>query len=229
MKTHTYLKNGVLVAMGALAVVLVSGCGGVPGDNTRPASANPNPPTPAPAQSAAPGSISVSRSVHAGAPPVTPPVAPPGQAPAPNALPECLVSDLRLELGQGDGAAGTVYRPLRFVNVGGRTCFTHGFPGVSYVAGDDGHQVGPAAVRDGEKGDPVSLSPGQVGFATVGFVNVRNYDEAVCQPTLVRGLRVYPPQETNSVFVPMDGAEGCAANPPGQQLTVLAVRPGTGG
>jgi hypothetical protein len=100
---------------------------------------------------------------------------------------------------------------------------------VSYVAGDDGHQVGPAAAREGEKGDPVTLNPGQVGFATVGFVNVRNYDEAACQPTPVKGLRVYPPHETASVFVPMDGAEGCAANPPGQQLIVMAVRPGTDG
>jgi hypothetical protein len=94
---------------------------------------------------------------------------------------------------------------------------------VSYVAGDDGHQVGPAAFRDGATGKAISLTPGKTVFAPVGFVQVRNYDPAVCKPTSVRGLRVYPPHEYNSMFVSAPGT-GCAGKPPGNQLTVQTIR-----
>jgi hypothetical protein len=41
-------------------------------------------------------------------------------------------------------------------------------------------------------------------------------------PTPVRGLRIYPPGDTASLFVPMDGT-GCTATPPGAQLSVRTV------
>lgn len=141
---------------------------------------------------------------------------------------DCKAADLTLTVGDGDAAAGTVYRPLRFINSGSRVCTIQGFPGVSYVAGTDGHQVGPAAFRDGTKGAVVTLQPGQVAAATVGFVNVRNYDQAACQPTQVLGIRVYPPHDTAAMFVPMDGL-GCLKTPPGNQLTVRTVNPGANG
>jgi hypothetical protein len=140
---------------------------------------------------------------------------------------ECKVADLKLSLGGGDSAAGTTYRSLVFTNKGNRTCTIQGFPGVSYVAGDDGHQVGPAAYRVGKKGPAVTLKPGASAYADVGFVQVRNYDPAVCKPTEVRGLRVYPPHEYDSMYVPNAGT-GCAGKPPGNQLTVATVKPGTG-
>ena len=96
------------------------------------------------------------------------------------------------------------------------------------MAGDDGHQVGPAAFREGTKGAAVSLGPGETAFATVGFVQVHNFDPAVCKPTAVRGLRIYPPHETASLFLAMDGI-GCAGTPPGNQLTVKTVQKGQGG
>jgi hypothetical protein len=147
-----------------------------------------------------------------------------GEKPAPASDPaECKVTELKLSLGGGDAAAGTTYRQLRFTNKGSRTCTIQGFPGVSYVAGEDGHQVGPAAFRDGSKGKAISLKPGMTVFAPVGFVQVRNYDAAVCKPTAVRGLRVYPPHEYNSMFVTAAGT-GCAGTPPGNQLTVQTIR-----
>ncbi|MFI7674890.1 DUF4232 domain-containing protein [Actinophytocola sp. NPDC049390] len=141
---------------------------------------------------------------------------------------ECKVADLKLSLRDGDAAAGTFYRSLVFTNKGSRTCTIQGFAGVSYVAGDDGHQVGPAAYRVGRKGPAVTLKPGDSASAAVGFVQVRNYDPAECKPTDVRGLRVYPPHEYDSMFVPSPGT-GCAGDPPGNQLTVATVKPGTGG
>ncbi|MGX7823634.1 DUF4232 domain-containing protein [Actinokineospora sp. 24-640] len=138
---------------------------------------------------------------------------------------DCKAAELGLSIKDDSAAAGTVYRELVFTNTGQRTCTMQGFPGVSYVAGKDGHQVGPAAYRDGAKGRAVSLAPGAAAVAPVGFVNVRNYEPAVCEPTEVRGLRVYPPQETESMFVAQPGV-GCAGNPPGNQLIVKTVEAG---
>ena len=150
-------------------------------------------------------------------------------APEPNATAsgECKVADLTLSLGGGDTAAGTTYRSLRFTNSGARTCTIQGFPGVSYVTGNDGRQVGPAAKRDGSKGAPITLKPGEVAHADIGFVQVRTYDPAVCQPTEVRGLRIYPPHEYDSMFVENAGT-GCAGTPPGNQLVVKTMEPGAG-
>ncbi|MFE0022116.1 DUF4232 domain-containing protein [Amycolatopsis sp. NPDC059021] len=133
---------------------------------------------------------------------------------------------MKVSLGQGDAAAGTAYRPLVITNTSGRQCTIQGFPGVSYVAGADGHQVGPAAARDGGAGGLVTLAKGQSATADVGFVQVRNYDEAVCKPTEVTGVRVYLPGETASNFVPSPGT-GCTGEKiPGNQLTVKAVHKG---
>ncbi|MFC5996510.1 DUF4232 domain-containing protein [Pseudonocardia hispaniensis] len=166
------------------------------------------------------------------APPTTPAAVapPPGPTPAPApgpagtaaGTPPCTAAELGLTLGEPDAAAGSVHRTLIFTNTGSRTCALIGFPGVSYVAGDDGHQVGPAAERSGPRGGEVRIEPGTTAVAGVQMVQVANFDAAACGPTPVRGLRVYPPGETHAMFVPMAGT-GCAGNPPGPQLTVTTV------
>ncbi|GAB2980536.1 DUF4232 domain-containing protein [Amycolatopsis acidiphila] len=139
----------------------------------------------------------------------------------------CKSSDLKLSIGQGDAGAGTVYRPLVFTNVSDHTCTIQGFPGVSYVGGADGHQVGQPAVRVGAKGPAVTLNKGQTASAAIGFVNVQNFDTVTCQPQPVRGLRVYPPQETASLFVDMS-TTGCGNDKiPGDQLTVKSIVKGS--
>ncbi|SFQ44923.1 Protein of unknown function [Amycolatopsis arida] len=140
----------------------------------------------------------------------------------------CTAGDVALSLGRGSAAAGTAYRPLQFTNTSDHSCVLHGYPGVSYVTGDDGHQVGPAAYRDGEKGAPVVVAPGEKAHAPLGFVQVRNYDPAVCRPTPVRGLRVYLPQETDAKFLEHEGT-GCASDEiPGHQLVVRTIEKGPG-
>ncbi|HEY0447821.1 DUF4232 domain-containing protein [Actinophytocola sp.] len=158
-------------------------------------------------------------------PPVNSAAKPAAEKPKPAATNpnECKVADLKLSLAGGDAAAGTTYRQLRFTNSGHRTCTIQGFPGVSYVAGNDGHQVGPAAYRDGRKGPAITLKPGQMAYAPLGFVQVRNYDPAVCKPTAVRGLRVYPPHEYSSMYLAAPGT-GCAGTPPGNQLVLRTIR-----
>lgn len=175
------------------------------------------------------GTPAATTTAPAGSSAVTTPVADSGSGTGSRAdgggtggVPRCTSAELSLTLGQGDAGAGSVYRPLVFTNKGTRTCELTGFPGVSYVAGDDGHQVGPAAVMNGPHGPEIAMAPGRSSQAHVQFVQVANFDAAVCKPTAVRGLRVYPPGETASMFVPMDGT-GCAGNPPGPQLSVQTM------
>ncbi|WP_430331717.1 DUF4232 domain-containing protein [Rhodococcus sp. ACT016] len=136
----------------------------------------------------------------------------------------CAVSELRLTLGQTQGAAGSTELPLVFTNVGGRTCVLDGFPGVSYVqGGPDGAQVGAAATRSGESDGAVSLAPNGTATAMVRAVNVENYPADTCAPTDVAGLRVYPPNDTGSIFVPYP-TKGCSGTAEGlNQLSVQTV------
>lgn len=212
----------VLATTGALVALCLAGCTGNVSGQPDPAvptftSVSPSGPSgttpPAVTGTSVPGT------------PVSPPASDP---PEPGLTGECKAPELKLSIGKGDGAAGTVFRPLRFTNVGGRACPMQGFPGVSYVAGDDGHQVGPAAFREGTKGSAVTLAPGETAYVTVAFVQVRNFDAAVCKPTATRGLRVYPPHETASLFLPLEGT-GCAGNPPDPQLRIRTVQKGLGG
>jgi hypothetical protein len=105
-----------------------------------------------------------------------------------------------------------------------------GFPGVSYVTGDNGRQVGAPAERDGASGPQVTLAPGQVASAALRMTNPGMYEPDACQQTPVRGLRVYPPDDTAALFIVFDfDASGCAGNLPIPQLTVRTVMPGAGG
>jgi hypothetical protein len=139
-------------------------------------------------------------------------------------LPRCTTGELSVSLGEGGAAAGSVYRSLIFTNTGSHTCELRGFPGVSYVAGDDGHQVGPAAAMSGERGGQVPIPPGGTARAQLQLVNVQNFEQGACRPVPVRGLRVYPPGDTASLFVPVD-ATGCSTTPPGNQLSVQTIQP----
>ena len=192
----------------ALAVLLATACSSGNQPTAAPPSATGGP---APALSPEPTS-----------PPATG-IATPASPVQPAGTPErCTTAELTGSLGPGEGAAGSVYRTLLLTNTGGRACELTGFPGVSYVTGDGGQQVGPAAAMSGERGGPVRLAAGAAAGAELKLVNVANYDAAVCRPTPVRGLRVYPPGDTVALFVPADGT-GCAGTPPGDQLSVQTL------
>lgn len=206
-----------LVAGAAAIVVAVAGCGqGANNGQPQPSSSDS---APASSSSEAPASASSGP----GSPSQQPQQegAPAGAQPGGNG--QCKATDLKVSIGRGDAAAGTVYKPLVFTNVSDHPCVIQGFPGVSYVGGADGHQVGAAAFRTGDKGAPITLAKGDTASAAVGFVNVQNYDPTTCQPQPVRGLRVYPPQETASLYVDMP-TTGCGNDKiPGNQLTVKTL------
>jgi len=112
--------------------------------------------------------------------------------------------NLEFTTGQSEGAAGSVYQPIIMTNKGSATCTLSGFPGVSFVAGDDGHQVGNAANEDkSQQVAPVTLAKGASAQFVVRISNADNYDPSACQPVAARGLRIYTPGETHSAFVPM--------------------------
>lgn len=141
----------------------------------------------------------------------------------------CTAADIRVTLGKGDAATGSYNAPLRFTNTSERPCVIAGYPGVSYVAGEDAHQVGAPAERVPRQWRPITLAEGEVAHAGVRFLRVRNYEKAKCEPTPVRALRVYLPGETDPTLVPYSGT-GCAETAmDGPQLMVKPVRPGPGG
>jgi hypothetical protein len=144
--------------------------------------------------------------------------------------PECKAGSLALSLGQGDAGMSQQYQALRFTNTGSKACVIVGFPGVSYVTGDSGRQVGAAAARDGKIGAQLTLQPGDVASTTIHSADAQVFDAAACKPTPVRGYRVYAPDDTAAMFVPLpSGVEGCAGTTPDPQLSVASIVAGTSG
>ncbi|WP_367132799.1 DUF4232 domain-containing protein [Saccharothrix sp. HUAS TT1] len=137
----------------------------------------------------------------------------------------CGSADLDIAFGRVEGAAGTVYREVVLTNRGPGACVLRGFPGVSYVD-YQGRRVGAAAERVGARGPLLTLAPGGRAVSDVGFARVDNFDPDACRKTAVRGIRVYPPDATVPLHLPMTDQHGCAGDvsPFGHQLTVASVR-----
>jgi hypothetical protein len=214
-------KTRIVTSLIAGAALLgAAGCGAM--DNSKnaadspsaPASTSAAPSSSAPAETSAPETTKKKPTAH--------PAPTPGKSPG-GSGDRCKASEMTLSLGRGNQTAGTSYKSLVFTNKSTHTCSLGGFPGVSYVAGANGHQVGAPAVEEGARGAGVTMAPGQSASADIGFVQVHNYDPSACKPTAVRGLRVYPPGDTASMFVATDGT-GCAGKIPGAQLKVGGVK-----
>lgn len=203
-----------VVGAGAVLALVLAGCGSGSGTSAQPApssSATDSQSASVPSPTLAPAGTTTTTATE-----------PPAQADPGDGF--CKAGDVTLSFGNGDAAAGTVYRSLVITNSSGRKCIVQGFPGVSYVAGSDGHQVGQAAFRTGTKGAAFTLNKGDSVSADIGFVQVANFDPATCKPTATTGLRIYLPQDTASKFVP-DPGTGCANTKiPGNQLTVKTVQ-----
>jgi hypothetical protein len=90
---------------------------------------------------------------------------------------------------------------------------------VSFVAGSDGRQVGAAAQRMTGPAPQVLLSPGGAAVSTLAIVEAGNFGP-VCQITSIRGLRVYPPNQLLSLYVPHPD-QACANT----RVTTLKVFP----
>ncbi|GAA2369615.1 DUF4232 domain-containing protein [Dactylosporangium salmoneum] len=125
----------------------------------------------------------------------------------------CHTGELKVaaQAAPGGGAAGNVYTWLVFANASARACTLYGYPGVSWVTGADGQQVNQPAERD-PSGKPamVTLQPGGTAHAQVHAGHPDMFPDT-CKPVPVAGYRVYPPDETEALFVPVADKQ-CSAD-----------------
>jgi hypothetical protein len=113
----------------------------------------------------------------------------------------CHTGDLSLKMGTGGAAAGTYHSNLVFTNKSDHSCTLYGYPGVSWVAGDNGTQVNDPFQRSSGTRKTITLSAGGQAHAVLVTHAALNYPTDKCKPTDVRGYRIYPPDETASIFV----------------------------
>ncbi|MGC1419015.1 MAG: DUF4232 domain-containing protein [Acidimicrobiales bacterium] len=127
----------------------------------------------------------------------------------------CTTGDLVVWLNTtGNGAAGSSYYNLEFTNLSSHACTIDGYPGVSAV-NLAGQQLGNAAGHNSQHPPAlITLSSGAAHSGLDGFqtgatatvvlqiTDAGNYPKAACLPVAAAGLRVYPPDQTASKFVP---------------------------
>ncbi|WP_344039987.1 DUF4232 domain-containing protein [Saccharothrix xinjiangensis] len=138
---------------------------------------------------------------------------------------QCLTAGVGISLGSGHNDMQGFHVPLRFTNTGSRPCTLQGAPGVSYVTGEGEEQIGLPAER-GTGGPVVTLAPGETASAAL-FLSSAPRKTPACEQVRAGGLRVYPPDNTEPVFVE-HGATTCAPPLDGPFLEVGPVRPGAG-
>lgn len=127
---------------------------------------------------------------------------------------------------RASGAAGSIYYPLEFTNISGSTCTLFGYPGVSFVTGPSGSQIGRSALRNPVvAATTVSLAPGAVAHATLQVAEADNYDPAQCQAVTAHWLKIYPPNQFAAVYAPFT-TRACSSRSVGRQLTISTIQPG---
>jgi hypothetical protein len=143
--------------------------------------------------------------------------------------PACQASQLGvwIALAQSNGAAGTIYYPLNFTNVSGRTCSLHGFPGVSAIA-RNGHQLGsPAGWAARVAARTVVLAPGATAHTILRYRDVEVSTAPGCDPVNTAAvLRVYPPGRYDATVAAFDLQVCSHAGP--VYMSVEPIRPGAG-
>jgi len=182
------VRLGRPMAAALVAAAALSGCAGTA----------PIPTTTPPASSA--GSATATAAPDTTAPNPAPTTA----APAPAGTRACKAADLSLALVGDEGGGGMMKQAynLRFTNRSQSGCQLWGSPGVSFVTGDNGQQVGEPATRiERSQGKQVVINPGATASSPLTITNPNAYPPERCGLTQVRGLRVYAPGDTASMFV----------------------------
>ena len=123
----------------------------------------------------------------------------------------CHTSDISASLKTESGAAGSSYLTITLTNQSDHPCTFYGYPGVSAVGGNDGHQIGKPADKDhNATASLVTVAPGEAATVSVKKAQSGNYSPESCKPQQARGLRIYPPDEEAALFVdyPTDACSG---------------------
>ena len=208
---HRHLRHTAAAALASVALASAACSGG-------------QPVTPAAQASGTPAASSSSTA------PATP--EPTGTAPTSTGtptpvVPPCPTSALHVSMGPGNGAAGSTYYPLDFVNASGAACTLFGYPGVSFVTGVGGAQIGRAASRNPVlASESVTIPVGGVAHTTLQVVNAENFPRAECHLVTAHWLKIYPPNQTEPLYLSFT-APACERRT--RQVGILAVeavRPG---
>lgn len=151
----------------------------------------------------------------------------PSSSSAPAGPAACATSALALSLGQSNGAAGSVIIPLEFRNTSGSSCSLYGYPGVSFVTGPGGSQIGASASEDNATPRRlVTLAAGATAHALLQVAVAQNYPPAKCHLAQAHWLKVFPPGQTAALSVKFNSAT-CKATSI-RTLAVQTVLPGAG-
>ncbi len=207
----------ILVGTAVLAAACASNNGGTAGT--------------APSSSSAPATHGASASSSAPQPVVSSSAS--ASATASTGTAACATANLKATVvtGAGGAAAGSTYYPVNLTNTGSSSCSLFGYPGVSWVSGPSGSQIGRPATRNPVLTPAtVVLAPGQTAHVTLQVVDAQNYDKSTCQPVTAHWLKIFPPGQFTALYVKFS-ALTCSAKLPkklGSALSVDAVKGGQG-
>ena len=216
-------NNGLTCTTAAAALaLLLTACGPsqpATQGTTEPAPGATTPSTQAAPETSPPASSSASPSQTQPASPTSTSAAPQSTAAGAQL---CKASGLKATTdATGGGAAGSVYMELILTNSGKAACHLKGFAGVSLTTGPNGQPIGAPAQRDTSVAvQDVLLAPGKSGTAVLRYTQAGNYPD--CTKTAAAGFRIYPPEDTASLFVarPSDACSNASI----QLLTIGAFQ-----
>ncbi|WP_161598170.1 DUF4232 domain-containing protein [Curtobacterium flaccumfaciens] len=138
----------------------------------------------------------------------------------------CATAQLSGSIGDGGGSSAGAQRVAIILhNTGANSCTLQGWPGISFVGGHNGTQIGNAATLDRATAhQTLPLRPGGEVQAIVTVRQAGDWDSATCHPSVTDGFRVIPPGSTQSLFVGATGSlfEACASTNV-HQLTTSAL------
>ncbi|HMH94162.1 MAG TPA: DUF4232 domain-containing protein [Streptosporangiaceae bacterium] len=201
-----------VLAAAALACggVLLAACGSSGGSAAAPTTVTATATATAPASTSAPPATGSSISPHAGPP-------------------ACATSGLSVKLGAGNGAAGSTFIPIVFTNTTGSACSLFGYPGVSFVTGQGGSQIGSAAMRDPtQPARSIVVAAGGVAHAVLRVGQADNFPAAGCKPTAVSTLKIFPPGQTDALYLAFSSRTCASTSPADQVLYIQTIGSGNG-
>lgn len=227
--TSSARVSRALLAAAALALAgSIAGCSGTaPSSSSAPAASTPTdsgassssaPGVSAPATTPSPSQGGASSG--AGNPNAASSPANPGPQP-------CSSRYLRADPGTAEGAAGSLYLTIKFVNLNTVPCTLYGYPGVSLGAGTPVTQVGAAADRaPGSAKTVVLLQPQGVASALLRITQALNYPSANCGPVSTSWIQIFPPGQTAPLYMSYKST-GCSKDGV-HLLTIDVVKSGPG-
>jgi hypothetical protein len=134
-------------------------------------------------------------------------------------LATCTTKNLAISTPGSQGAAGSVYVPVVFQNIGTTTCTLGGFPGVAGTSASGGQQT--QATRTSANPTTITLTPNAFASSMVKGSDVPSGSATSCPPNYA-GLLVTPPNDTQSQALTVS-IPSCAG------LTVSPVVAGSNG